>query len=225
MTLPLIKQGDEYVYKYYKYVNRGWNLEDRAYDQSADKKTFKYTGTYTYTEYKNSITGETSFDRNALNGKGYTLTEKVNDYPAKAKVYTGGVAYIKVKLGSGNIKLKKVKSSNKKVIKAKIASTEENITTDKYNFSKDTKGYYYKSNVTEDKIYVSSPTEVVNESNATVYIKVYGVKDGKATVSFDIYDVNGTKTGKGKVTVYSDKKLPITDITYGGQSLEQGVKI
>ena len=219
-----VEEGGKKVKKYYKYTNEGWYETDYAYDESADGKTIRVTYTFTYTEFKNSITGETAFDRDTLKGKGYTETQKINKYPEKVKVYTGGTNIIYVKLGSGNIKLKKVKSSNKKIIKAKIVTTDEEVTTENYSFRKDSKGYYYES-VTDEKVYVSSPTEKVNKSNAIVGIKVFGVKDGKATVKFDIYDINGNKTGKGKITVVSDKNLPIKDITFAGQSLEQGVKI
>ncbi|WP_026659078.1 hypothetical protein [Butyrivibrio sp. AC2005] len=221
-----LEDGEKTVTKYYKFINEGWSEDDdeRVSDTSSDGKTIRLTYSFYYTEFKNSITGETSFDLNALKGQGYTESQKINAYPEKVRVYTGGTNIVYVTLGSGNIKLKKVKSSNKKVIKAKIVENEEYTTTQNYTFRKDSKGYYYES-VAGEKVYVSSPTDKVNMSRAKVGIKLYGVKDGKATVSFDIYDINGSKTGKGKITVVSDTNLPIKDITFGGQSLEQGVKI
>lgn len=209
--------------RYYKFVNSGWSTEDVVLDRTVDGEnvTIKLTYKFKHKEFKNNVTGETSFSKDALLGKANIEKGKVNFYDEKVKVYTKGTTDVEIQLTSGNVEIRNLKSSKKKIVKAKVAGTKEERTTYNYSFSKDAKGYYYVP-VTGEKVYVPSSDVKVNKSSATVWITVYGVKNGKAKISFDVYDINGQKTGTESFTVVSNKERPIKEITFAGKSLEQG---
>jgi hypothetical protein len=206
----------KYVSYYFQYPDEdGWSDTGR-FDLNKERTTYSYFLTIKKTAYKNTVTGETASRKSDLTGVDF---RKVNVIPKKASVYTGGYTDIGLKLRAGNISVKKVKSSNKKVVQARAFNTETNKTSSNYVLSKDLKGYYYTIN--NEKFYVNEGT-VVNESTADVTLRVYGKKAGKAVVSFDIVDVNGKTTGSAKITVISGKTKPIASITFAGKSLDQG---
>ncbi|WP_175475340.1 hypothetical protein [Butyrivibrio sp. ob235] len=121
------------------------------------------------------------------------------------------------------MEIRNIKSSNKKVIQARLGNTSVNKTTFIKDINKDDKGFYYVAdNGSDEQIYVPSADTKVNASYARISIRVFGKKAGKSVVSFDIYDINGAKTGSAKVTVVSTKDKDIESITFAGKSLEQG---
>ena len=209
----------KWVDNYFIYVDEaGWdsNDDDRVGEWSTDGTTYSYYLTIYQTTYKNNITGETSAKESDLTGVDLV---SVNSIPKKTSVYTGAYKDITLYLNCGNIKIQKIKSSNKKVIQARAISNYTYKTTSNKTLSKDQVGYYYT--VSGEKFYVPEGTKV-NNSYATVTLRVYGKKAGKAVVSFDIVDFNGAKTGSAKITVISSKTKPVASITFGGKSLDQG---
>lgn len=205
----------KWVDNYFLYADEaGWSCNEDS-DRAAD-------GSYTYnlaiyqTTYKNNITGETSAKESDLTGVDLV---SVNSIPKKTSVYTGAYKDITLNLRCGNVKIQKIKSSNKKVIQARAISNYTYKTTSNRALSKDQAGYYYE--ISGEKFYVPEGTKI-NNSYATVTLRVFGKKAGKAVVSFDIVDVNGAKTGSAKITVVSSKTKPIASITFGGKSLDQG---
>ena len=206
--------ADKEVPAYFQFLDdEGWGWD---FETENDGTTFSYFLTIYKSTYKNTDTGETSSKVSDLTG---VALESVNVIPKKRAVYTGGVEDIALSLRAGNVAIKNVKSSNKKVIQARAITNTVNKTSAYYELSKDLKGYYYTLGT--EKFYVPEGTKV-NQSSATVTLRVFGKKAGKAVVSFDIVDINGSKTGSGKITVISSKTKPIASITFAGKSLDQG---
>lgn len=204
----------KYVTYYFQYADDGgW---DYSNDDEWSGTTYTYYLTITQTSYKHNVTGETSTKYSDLTG--VNLVD-VNTIPKKATVYTGAYQDIMLNLRAGNIKIKNVKSSNKKAVQARVINSVTNKTSENYELSKDLKGYYYTVN--GEDFYVQPGTKV-NKSNATVDLRVFAKKAGKSVISFDIEDINGNKTGSAKITVVSSKTKPIASITFGGKSLDQG---
>ncbi len=176
--------------------------------------------TFTKTEYKNSITGEKSYSSKDLTGSTKYVGD--NSIPTKATVYTGDYESIYVYLGSGNVNIKHLKSSNKKAVQVKSFVEETIRTSSYYDIRKDSQGYYYEPDRGADKVYVSGPDVKVNRSRSVIMLRVFGKKTGKSVISFDIVNTEGVKTGSAKITVVSNTSKPIDKITLGGKSLDQG---
>ncbi|SDB41340.1 hypothetical protein [Butyrivibrio sp. INlla16] len=209
------------IHNYFKYASGGYTSTSTN-DPAADNKSTTCILKFTYTEYKNTITGEMAYNEDDLSG-GNRLTETPNYIDSKITVHTGDFDDIGILLDGGNVEIRNIKSSNKKVVQARLGDTWVNKTTKIKDINKDDKGFYYvANNGSGENIYVPSADTKVNASSAIISIRVFGKKVGKAVISFDIYDVNGTKTGSAKVTVVSTKDKAIESITFAGKSLEQG---
>ncbi|WP_022762905.1 hypothetical protein [Butyrivibrio sp. AD3002] len=209
------------VHHYFRYASRGYT-HTSTNDPAVDNKSTTCILRFTYTEYKNNITGEMSYDRAELSG-GNRQVETPNDIPLKWTVYTGMFTDIHIGLDGGNVEIRNIKSSNKKAVQVRLGATTVNKTTSIRELSKDDRGFYYTANQgSKQKIYVPSVDTKVNASYADICLRVFGRKAGKSVISFDIYDANGAKTGSAKITVVSSKDKDIESITFAGKSLEQG---
>lgn len=155
---------------------------------------------------------------------GKTVTEEADlvDYtiPKKMQIPVNEWVQFRVDLGNGDCEVKKVKSSSKGTIKAKLAKTfTQNKTKEKKICSKDEKGTYYIDYVTEKKVYVANEDAAPNGSYGTYYIRLYATKAGTSTVSYQVYDNTGAKVKKVKVKVTAKEVTPFASVTFAGKSL------
>ncbi|SEM41072.1 hypothetical protein SAMN04487770_13730 [Butyrivibrio sp. ob235] len=100
-------------YTYFKYANKGYSLlnpNNPEYEMSADNKTVTRVLRFTYTEYKNNITGEMAYDEYELAG-GNRLTETPNYIPVKKTLHTGDYGNITVLLDAGNVEIRNINGS------------------------------------------------------------------------------------------------------------------
>ncbi len=161
---------DNSITVYFKYKADGYSLDYEGYDSS----TKKYSYTLKYTEYKDNVTGNVSTSRSAL-------TNGTSEYPIpkKASVQKGNYSDITIYLAEGNTQIKKLKSSKKKVVKAKIGSKDVHTTTDNYSIYTDNGNYYYdpyevfSSSEEVDRVYVANDEVKVNKSYAEINLRVY----------------------------------------------------
>ncbi len=212
--------SNELIFSYFA-LNNGYRYST-DYEETGTGKDKIVTAYVTFykTVYKNNITGETSTERSDLTGT--RIYKGDNEIPEKEMVYKGDYSDIDVYLGSGNVKIKNLKSSNKKVVQATSFVDSSVKTSDCYAIHKDSKGYYYYPDYGQSVKYINNPDAKINRSHAHVIIRVFGKKSGKAVISFDIVNKDGKKTGSAKVTVVSTTSEPLASVTLGGKSLDQG---
>lgn len=156
---------------------------------------------------------------------GKTVTEEADlvDYkiPKKIQIPVKEWTELTVKVGGGSCEIKKVKSSSKGTIKAKLSKSYKQYKTDNKEFcEKDKDGrLYYTDPVTQKKVYVANEDAAPNASEGTYTIRLYALKEGTSTVSYEVYDNKGAKVKKVKVKVTAKEIAPFASVTFAGKSL------
>lgn len=155
---------------------------------------------------------------------GATAAESADliDYtaPKKMQIEVNDWKTLHVYLGNGNCEIRNVKSSNKKVIKANLSKTfSKYTTTDKIDVHEENGQYYYYDGVTGKKIIVANKDAAPNASRGRYHIMLMAKKEGKATISYDVYDNTGNKTESVKIKVTAKEVAPFASVTFAGKSL------
>ncbi|WP_408071722.1 hypothetical protein [Butyrivibrio sp. JL13D10] len=182
--------------------------------------------------YKNEITGKTASKEEEVVDKYASEVQ----FDKTINIKKGEVTLLRVSLINGDTAIKKVKSSKKKVVTAALdkkntSKMETNENVSYYMLEKDNDGNYFYYTSLGTKVIIpkdkegdpdtsSNEYKNSNASSASVGIKLTAKKPGKAKLSFDVYNKNGTKTGTASITVVvqSDDDVFKT-FSYGGKSL------
>ncbi|WP_026511021.1 hypothetical protein [Butyrivibrio sp. LC3010] len=155
---------------------------------------------------------------------GATAAESADliDYtaPKKMQIEVNDWQTLHVYLGNGNCEIRNVKSSNKKVIKANLSKNfSKYTTTDKISVHEENGQYYYYDGVSGKKTIVANKDAAPNASEGRYHITLKASKEGKATISYDVYDNTGNKTETVKIKVTAKEVAPFASVTFAGKSL------
>ncbi|WP_044913745.1 hypothetical protein [Butyrivibrio sp. WCE2006] len=216
--------GEGYSTYYYK---DGYQFNFKDLDTySDDTDNVKYT--VTQRVYINPTTGKTSVKEDDVYVNDEAAMQK---FVSGIRIAAGETTYLSVPLINGDINITNVKSSKKKILKAKRFEKKDVVLTSNANVivksevvGGKTVHYFYTSagekvvladDYTKDPKYLAA-----TRSNAVVYIKLTPVKTGSSKLSFDIVNEQGTVTGKVETTVYvvSDQDM-LKTFTFAGKSL------
>ena len=219
------------------YYPDGYTFDD-DYGMTGTYPDGKYQCTWTVklTEYVNASTGK----RSTKKSEAYTNDEAAQQkFVSGIRIKNGETTYLAVPLRNGDVNIKNVKSSKKKIVKAKRFTKKDsvNLSNDNLDFHR-YDGSGLKSEVVNGKtvyyFYTSAGEKVVladdyekdakylttTDSSATVYIKLTPGKTGKSKLSFDIVNDQGVVTGKVSTTVYVMNDITaLKTFTFGGKSL------
>jgi hypothetical protein len=192
-----------------------------------------------YTTYTNTVTGQTSTKSSEVNTRFSSESDESNRFQSAIRIKKGEITYLAIPLHSGDFTIKKVKSSKKSIVSAKLYKkmSSEYTTQDRPSYFSRTNpdgtcSYFYVNSV-GDKIVIGTFTnddagkaklkaalDATNGSEAVRYIKLEGKKEGKANLTFKVYNIAGQETGKVKLTVHvQDDVSPFKTVTFAGKSL------
>ncbi len=218
--------GTDWEYYYYP---DGYTFDD-DYGMTGTYPDGKYQCTLTVklTEYVNATTGK----RSTKMSEAYTNDEAAQQkFVSGIRIKNGETTYLAVPLKNGDVNIKNVKSSKKKIVKAKRFTKKDEVilSNDNVDYNTETVDgkvvrYFYTS--AGEKVVLADDYEkdakylTTTDSSATVYIKLTPGKTGKSKLSFDIVNDQGVVTGKVSTTVnVMNDTTALKTFTFGGKSL------
>ncbi|MBE5859455.1 MAG: hypothetical protein E7301_04945 [Butyrivibrio sp.] len=213
------------------YKDDEW-VDGYAYEDRYNAATSKYVYFITYTTYKNEITGQSSAKREDVDPDSTYAQEQ--SLTSKVYIDTDEVTLLGIQLRNGDTTIKKVKSSKKKVVTAKLdkKNSSKSVTNDNvWDWDRDSAGNCYYYTTTGTKVILPKDSEGnldfnsdayknSNASSGMAYIALTPKKSGTSKVSFDIYNRNNVKTGSASITVVARSDSDVfKKLTFGGKSL------
>ncbi len=167
----------------------------------------------TKTVYENSVNGKTSDSKE-------DVTDGDIAIPSTLVINTKSWYDLNLAFNGGNVGIKNVKSSKKKVATVTLADESKTIvSTNKTIFRDSKKGKYYYEGAYEERVYVDGPNAIVNASYGSATVRIYAKKKGTSKLSFNIVNKDGKVTGKKTITIKVKDTTPFKTLTYAGKNL------